>query len=144
PLPATGPYMNAIGASKHVKRLVRNPRFREWSQAAQPDGYPDEIVFRLGVTPEAQVRALLRGKADGVLSEAPPERVPELAAQYPNRVHTDPVAQTLYLFLNTRVAPFNDVRVRRALNYAVDRKKLLAVAKLGQPYKPSCQILPPN
>ena len=32
--------------SEAVFRLDRNPHFREWSQAAQPDGYPDEIVSR--------------------------------------------------------------------------------------------------
>ena len=37
---------------KHVLRLVRNPYFHEWSKAAQPDGYPDEIVVEIGGTPD--------------------------------------------------------------------------------------------
>jgi peptide/nickel transport system substrate-binding protein len=43
--------------------------------------------------------------------------------------------------LNTRVAPFNDLRVRRALNYAIDRTKMAIL--LGQDSRPSCQMLPP-
>jgi ABC-type transport system substrate-binding protein len=39
------------------------------------------------------------------------------------------------------MAPFNDIGVRRALNYAVDRGK---VAKLvGSDAQPTCQFLPP-
>ena len=42
-VPGTGPYMiQSYKKSRLV--LVRNPRFREWSAAAQPNGYPDRIV----------------------------------------------------------------------------------------------------
>ena len=47
PLPATGPYMISAYRPRHLVTLVRNPFFREWSQAAQPDGYPDRIEVRL-------------------------------------------------------------------------------------------------
>ena len=44
------------------------------------------------------------------------------AAREPARAH--PCRATFLLALNTRVAPFDDVRVRRALNFAVDRERL--------------------
>ena len=50
PLPATGPYKIAGYQPKGVVVLVRNPRFRVWSAAAQPDGYPDRIVERFRYT----------------------------------------------------------------------------------------------
>ena len=53
PLPATGPYEIAAGSTTHGVRLVRNPEFREWSQAAQPSGFPSEIVERYGGSPDA-------------------------------------------------------------------------------------------
>ena len=46
PLPATGPYVIARYVPGRELRLIRNPRFREWSAAAQPAGYPDRIVLR--------------------------------------------------------------------------------------------------
>ena len=46
PLPATGPYRVASVSGGGSLRLVRNARFREWSSAAQPAGFPDEIVLR--------------------------------------------------------------------------------------------------
>jgi peptide/nickel transport system substrate-binding protein len=49
---------------------------------------------------------------------------------------------TTYFFLNTRVPPFDDVRVRRAVNDAFDREAF--ARQLGTAFAPSCQILPPN
>jgi peptide/nickel transport system substrate-binding protein len=45
------------------------------------------------------------------------------------------------LILNTRVAPFNDRRVRRALNYAVDRAEVARLVGAGA--QPTCQTLTP-
>jgi peptide/nickel transport system substrate-binding protein len=42
--------------------------------------------------------------------------------------------------LNTRTAPFTDLRVRQAINYAVDRAQVAAL--LGDDSQPACQILP--
>ncbi|MGZ8741051.1 MAG: ABC transporter substrate-binding protein, partial [Gaiellaceae bacterium] len=47
-----------------------------------------------------------------------------------------------YFFLNTRLPPFNNVSVRRAVNLAFDRQGLVAL--LGRAVAPTCQILPPN
>jgi peptide/nickel transport system substrate-binding protein len=51
-------------------------------------------------------------------------------------------AVTNFFFLNTRLAPFDDVRVRRAVNYAFDRQAFAAM--LGRAFAPTCQIFPPN
>ncbi len=45
-VPATGPYEIASFDPATGIRLVRNPRFREWSAEAQPNGFPDVIVER--------------------------------------------------------------------------------------------------
>jgi YVTN family beta-propeller protein len=62
-LPATGPYKFASFRPGRELRLVRNPRFREWSAAAQPAGYPDRIVWRLGRAPGAAVADVEHGGA---------------------------------------------------------------------------------
>ena len=64
-VPGTGPYMIASHGPTQIV-LVRNPYFREWSAAAQPDGYPDRIVWNLVGTPGQQLTAVEQGKADYV------------------------------------------------------------------------------
>jgi YVTN family beta-propeller protein len=149
PLPATGPYMIASYRPKHLIRLKRNPHFHEWSKAAQPDGYPDEIVFKIGGTPDEAVNEVIGAKADAfstAQSETPPSaaRMASLTARYASQVHTNPQSATVALFLNTRLAPFDRLDVRRALNYAADRAA--AVQAIGGPSvaQTTCQILPPH
>jgi peptide/nickel transport system substrate-binding protein len=149
PLPATGPYMIASYRPQRSLRLVRNPYFREWSQAAQPDGYPDEIVFEMGGTVATAVDAVLRGKADAYSTSSagnPPraELLKELRLRYASQVHSNPQPHTTALFLNTRIAPFNRLDARRALNYAADRRA--AVQLVGGPdaSRATCQVLPPG
>ena len=60
--PATGPYEVASLDPKRAVRLVRNPRFREWSQAAQPSGFPDTIVERFYGSPDVRVAAVVRAQ----------------------------------------------------------------------------------
>src|SRR5439155_20553947 len=74
PLPATGPYVIAR-YRKHLLALARNPYFHEWSKAAQPEGYPERIVFSIGGAPDAAVNEVIKGKAD-VFSTAQSENPP--------------------------------------------------------------------
>jgi peptide/nickel transport system substrate-binding protein len=46
--------------------------------------------------------------------------------------------------MNTRVAPFNTVLVRRALNDAIDRNEIINLAGGPLAARPTCQILPPG
>ena len=143
-IPSTGPYSIESYAPGRQVTLVRNRHFRSWSQAARPDGYPDELVWRIGVRPQEEVREVIHGKADVLFNLVPNDRVQELDARYPRQLHLIPQRATAFVFLNTRRSPFNDIRVRRALNYAVDRKRManlhggLAVAQ------PTCQTVPPT
>jgi YVTN family beta-propeller protein len=145
--PSTGPYRIA-SVSRDEIRLVRNPHFRVWSSDARPDGYPDEIRFRAHSETdqgtESAIRAVESGNADWVeLATVPGERVRGLLAGNAGRLHLNPQPYTFWFNLNTRVPPFDDVRVRRALNYATDRGRL---SRLPAPLsaRPACQILPPT
>jgi YVTN family beta-propeller protein len=147
PVPATGPYMITQYRPGHELRLARNPRFREWSQAAQPDGFPDAIAFRLDIKQENAVTQVERGRADdfaGAKDNMPPDRVRELLTRYASRIHPGSLSDVMALFLNTRVPPFNDARVRRAVSLAVDRRAALRLAGGPAVGTSTCQILPPN
>jgi YVTN family beta-propeller protein len=140
PVPGTGPYAIESYVPGRQLKLVRNPRFRVWSEAARPDGFADDIVFRIGMDERRSLAAVSQGAAD-VFSFVPPDRVPELKARYARQVHEVPERATTFLFLNTRRPPFDDVRVRRALNYAIDRRRVAELHGLAQP---TCRVIPPT
>ncbi|HEY7075006.1 MAG TPA: ABC transporter substrate-binding protein, partial [Solirubrobacteraceae bacterium] len=60
------------------------------------------------------------------------------------RLYSSAAPEVDFMFLNTRTAPFDDVRVRRALNYAVDRRALAGLAGGPEVAQPTCQIVPPG
>jgi peptide/nickel transport system substrate-binding protein len=143
PIPGTGPYEIA-SASEHEIRYVRNPYFHQWSGRAQPDGYPDEIVTRFGLSHAAEVREVEQGRADYTTDPIPIRMLTGLEARVPGQLHPATIPTTAFYALNTRLPPFDDVRVRRALNFAIDRRRLVRLYGGPQQASPTCQILPPN
>ena len=144
PLPATGPYKISGYQKKGVVELVRNPRFRVWSTAAQPDGYPDKIVERYRYSGAEAIHAVERGRADvtaeGLDQTWPPALAASLQTRYSSQLYPEPQLLIFGLWLNTRLAPFNDVHVRQAFNLAVDRNRLAQI----NGGEVACQFLPPN
>jgi peptide/nickel transport system substrate-binding protein len=89
------------------------------------------------------VAAVERGQAD--LAYVTPETRPEeLEARYASRLNLHPEQATVFLFLNTRLAPFDDVRVRRAVNLAVDRAAVASTLGGPQLAQATCQLRPPG
>lgn len=124
--------------------FVRNPHFKQWSSAAQPDGYPDRIVMKLGLPLEDATTEVEKGEADWMYDIPPADRLNELATKYASQIHINSTTQMYYMALDTRVAPFNNVQVRRALNYAVDRSAVIGLFVGRRLAQATCQILPPN
>jgi ABC-type transport system substrate-binding protein/DNA-binding SARP family transcriptional activator/streptogramin lyase len=154
PPPATGPYMtqsvSSLDAGYNGHRLafgtwtlVRNPRFRQWSSDAQPAGSPDRIVLTQQLNTKPAVAGLQNGRVDALVP-APTNAVERLAVRYPNQLHDAAVPAVYALVMNTRVAPFNSPSVRRALNYAIDRNRIVELAGGARRAQPTCQILPPT
>jgi YVTN family beta-propeller protein len=141
PLPATGPYRVASVSQDGSLRLVRNPRFREWSSAAQPAGYADEIVVRAIASAPQRARLVARGRADYATNPWTPNAI---APVHHPHLHVQPLPEIDYLALDTTRAPFDDLRARRALNFAVDRDKIIQLGQGPDAAKPTCQVVPPN
>jgi peptide/nickel transport system substrate-binding protein len=119
--------------------------FREWAPDAQPDGYPDAISLSWFGTAAAALRAVETGSADAALDldlTLPKADLDRMATRHPARLHLSPRPHTGYFFLNTRIPPFDDPRLRRAVNDAFDRDAFVRIA--GRAFAPSCQIIPPN
>jgi peptide/nickel transport system substrate-binding protein len=74
--------------------------------------------------------------------ELPADLLGNLAASHAGQVHFAPRTGNYYMHLNVTTPPFDDVRVRRALNFAVDRKVIAEI--FGGTGTTTCQVLPPN
>ena len=120
---ATGPYyVESYRPGSHI-RLRRNPH---WS--IRTDGVRKArlggMSWSLNLPERRGLEAILAGKQHLVLDDPLTNLSLELAAADRSRrarVRIEPNQCVRYIWLNTTVAPFDDVRVRRALNLAVDR-----------------------
>ena len=82
------------------------------------------VVFR--VIPEASTRvaALLAGEVD-IIQAVPPELVDTLVQTPGIQVKTAPGTQPKWMEMNVNKPPFDDVLVRQAMNYAVDKQLII-------------------
>jgi YVTN family beta-propeller protein len=129
-IPSAGPYYVSSYTPKEQIVLRRNPNYR----GARPHRL-DEIVYTLGVAKMRTVAQIGAGRADYAPDGIPPGSAARLAAQYgpdspaaqagKQRFFAEPLLGVSYLALNTSRPLFADVNLRKAVNYAIDRRALL-------------------
>jgi peptide/nickel transport system substrate-binding protein len=144
PIPTTGPYYFESYNPNEALVMKRNPHFKQWSADASPDGYADEIIYKFGMTEEAVINAVENGQVDWMYDTPPADRLPELGTKYAKQMHLDPLAAFWYAPMNTNLPPFDNVKARQALNYALDRDALVGLFGGEVLAQPTCQILPPD
>jgi glutathione transport system substrate-binding protein len=120
----TGPFTFTSWTPDTVK-VARNPNY--WRQ-----GWPKVNSVTVRSVPEngARMAMLSAGEAHYV-SVLPPEMVKVVQANAKLELINTPSIITRYVSLNTMKKPFNDIRVRQALNYAVDKEAFIKVVWSG-------------
>jgi peptide/nickel transport system substrate-binding protein len=144
PIPTTGAYKFASYDPNRALKMVRNPYFKQWSADAQPQGYPDEIDETFGLTVEAAVTAVENGEADWVFDPPPADRLNEIGTKYASQAHVNTLTAMWYLPLNVNIPPFDNLKARQAVNWAIDRAAVVQQyggTNLGSPV---CTVLPPG
>jgi peptide/nickel transport system substrate-binding protein len=106
--------------------LVRNP---SWDPATDSlrKAYVDRMVFTIGGTVDDAYRAVSAGREDLVLDADPSAPVYERALTAPGaRQHTyNELDDTIvYLVMNVAAPPFDDVHVRKAVSFAMEKSRL--------------------
>ncbi|HZB02162.1 MAG TPA: ABC transporter substrate-binding protein [Actinomycetota bacterium] len=142
PVPATGPYLVASANAEKIE-LGRNESFRQWSGAAQPDGFVDRVTWNVGVDPGSAF-GQLDDSLDWLDDPPPSDELDALDLAHPGQVVQAPQARTYFVGFDLSRPPVDDVAVRRAVNYAIARDRVVEL--LGGPtrQRPTCQIIPPN
>jgi YVTN family beta-propeller protein len=129
-IPSAGPYYIASHVRNQQLVLRRNPNYH----GPRPHRL-DEIVYTIGISPPKSVTRVEQGRADYVAGRLPNEVDAQLAARYGpgsarQRYFVNPVLALAYLGLNTHRPLFSSPQMRRAVNYAIDRR---ALARQGSP-----------
>lgn len=144
PLPATGPYM--IQSYQPHSRIVevRNPYFQAWRyHGIVPAGNPDRVTWDIVPSAGLALRRVLTGKDDWMSYwPIPQKRLRGIEKKYSSRLRVFTPPNLLYFFMNTRVAPFDKLAVRRAVNYAISRRWLVRLA--GGLAQGTENVLPPG
>lgn len=123
----TGPFKFKEWQRGSQVELVRNDDYWQADKLAKLD----RVVFRFIADPQAQAAAINSGSVDAF----PNITTPELLAQWKdNPRFTIAIGNTegeIVAGMNNARKPFDDVRVRRALMYAVDRNAVIEGAYSG-------------
>jgi peptide/nickel transport system substrate-binding protein len=90
-----------------------------------------DIVFRFIADPAAIVAAMLSGDVDAFPNGIPPENIPQLQADLRFTVKVGQTEGKTLLSINNGKKPFDDIRVRRAIAHALDRKAIIDGAMFG-------------
>lgn len=115
--------------------LERNPQY--WDNA---NVTIDQVTF-LPINEQTDVNRYRAGEVDMTYNTLPIEMFKKLQADIPQEVRIDPYLCSYYYGVNTAKAPFNDVRVRKALSLGVDRD-VIAKQVMGQGQIPAYMFTP--
>ncbi|MBX5464248.1 MAG: ABC transporter substrate-binding protein [Clostridia bacterium] len=103
----------------------------------------DRVVIQVGVDPTVALLRLQKGDIDIMGDPVPTAELAGMLQDpaWKNRITVAPQVSTIYVAINTRMKPFTDVRVRQALNMAIDKERIVKL--LAGQGTVANQILPP-
>jgi peptide/nickel transport system substrate-binding protein len=143
PLPSTGPYMIKSYAPNKKAIVVRNPNF----DASQfdgnvPTGNPDMMTIDVIGDDTVALQRVISGQDDYNFHQIPPDRLASTQQKYADQIKIYTPANTYYFFMNNRVAPFDNLKVRQAVNFAINRDALVRI--YGGLAQTTQNVLPPT
>lgn len=121
----TGPFRFSRWRKGDAVELVRNEAY--WG----PQPALDRVTFKFIPDPTAAFAALLAGDVDGFPDYPALENLPQFERDARFNVVIGSSEGEVILAINNKVAPFDDVRVRRALSHAIDRRAIIDGALFG-------------
>ena len=134
----TGAFKFTEWAPGQYIKLERN---KDYFRAGVP--YLDNVTFEFGQDPTVAVLRLKKGEIDIVGDGIPPAQFAEIMADPANK---DLIAEgnqlhTGYVTMNVTQAPFDNVKVRQAVNMAINKERIVRL--INNRAAPASQALPP-
>ena len=149
-VPSAGPYYVSSHVPGEEIALRRNPNY-----SGPRPRRPDVIRITVGTGQAGTLTRVEAGEVDYAPSVSIPASARRLEARYGpgspsakagrQRYFVNTAAQVTHLVFNTSRPPFSSARLRRAVNYAIDRRALARTGPFtGLPAAPTDQYLPPE
>ncbi len=145
PPPSSGPFTITKVEAPQTLTMERNPNFKTVKDAGATevaDANVDKITVTQNKSNSAQVTGIEQNTIDFMTDPPDADRLAEVKAKFASRFRMEDSINTYYFWMNTQTAPFNDLKVRQAINYAIDPEALNRV--FGGRLHPTQQILPPG
>jgi peptide/nickel transport system substrate-binding protein len=138
-----GPYKFGKIVPNASYQLVKNPSFAGFKIPGIPTGYADTVQVNVQSNTTSEAQQVLDNQADvfDAGDTLPAGVINNVQSQAGGRYQKVQLASVYYFFLNTKVKPFNNLAVRKAVVMATDRT---ALARLSSgSLSPACYFLPP-
>jgi peptide/nickel transport system substrate-binding protein len=146
PPPATGPYEITEVRPGRSWEYARNPAWAKANAKALPQlpgGQVEKIAFKVQPNTSAQVDEVEQGRVDWMKNPPPADRYAGVKRRFEgSQFREDPTISVYYFWMNTQRPPFDDLRVRQAVNYAIDPAALERI--YAGTLAPTQQVLPPQ
>jgi peptide/nickel transport system substrate-binding protein len=143
PPPGAGPYtMKIVSPSPTNGEVI----FTKRSDFNIPDiakGNADKIDLHISTNVNKMTEDTISGKLDYITEDPVGDLLPQVESKYKDRFFIGAgYPNTYYFFLNVTVPPFNNLKARQAVNYAIDSRALERI--FGGRLHPSCNLIPPG
>jgi len=104
--------------------LVRNPNYVQSTDQYRKN-YPDEFDFLVDANATDILNKVSAGTFNDEISSIPAQVLERYARQHSPQLHTNSGDRTWYLTMNLTQPPFDDIHVRRAMNWVMDKTALV-------------------
>lgn len=143
---ASGPYTLDSYTPGSTIKLVRNEHWEPETDEVRK-AYPDQWQFDIGIDGATIDERMIAGQGadqNAIAGKIAGASLPRIQTpQLQERAITAPAYCTTYMSLNTSKPPFDDVRVRQAVNWALDRASIQNASGGNQLADVATTIIPP-
>jgi peptide/nickel transport system substrate-binding protein len=140
PPAANGPYYFTSYKPSRSFVMKRNPHYKPIPGI--PTGNPDQITGLMTADLARSAQLVQSNQYDYDENTLPTDRLKQLQAKYGRQIHLWRTPSTYYFFMNQRTPPFNNIKARQAVNYAINRQTLVDLR--GGLGVPTWNFLPPT
>ncbi|MCJ7773043.1 MAG: ABC transporter substrate-binding protein, partial [Desulfobacterales bacterium] len=133
----TGPFMVEEARPGNYLKLKRNPDWWFGKSIGKPEmPYYDGTIVTVIPEQSVQLANLKAGKIDSMTIDS--SQYPQVKDDPNLNIYITPLNFTIFLKFNHKEGPCTDIRVRKAISHAIDRKALIAAVASGFGREASC------